>query len=52
VFFDRSRVKYTKTVALATLDGVGAIPLRPADADPAVHLDAVLRALLICNRCG
>ena len=47
VFFDRSRVKHTKTVALATPDGVGAIPLRPADADPAVHLDAVLRALLI-----
>jgi predicted component of viral defense system (DUF524 family) len=47
VFFDRSRVKHTTTIALGTPDGVGAIPLRPADTDPAIQLTAVLQALLI-----
>ena len=46
VFFDRSGTKYVTPVALGTPDGVGAIPLRPADPDPAGQLEAVLQALL------
>ena len=47
VFFDRSGKKYSTPNDLRMPDGVGAIPLRPADADPAQLLEAVLRALLI-----
>jgi hypothetical protein len=47
VFFDRSRVKHTTPAGLGAPDGVGAIPLWPANPDPAVQLEAVLQALLI-----
>lgn len=47
VFFDRSGAKHATPAALGIPDGVGAIPLRPADPDPAGQLEAVLRALLI-----
>jgi hypothetical protein len=42
VFFDRSGERHNSTSTISTPDGVGAVPLRPSDSDPA----AVLRALL------
>jgi predicted component of viral defense system (DUF524 family) len=42
VFFERSGHKRGAPSGICTLDGVGAIPLRPADADPA----SILRELL------
>jgi predicted component of viral defense system (DUF524 family) len=47
VFFDRSATKHVTPAALGWPDGVGAIPLRPADPDPTVQLEAVLQAPLI-----
>jgi predicted component of viral defense system (DUF524 family) len=47
VFFDRSGTKHVTPAALGKPDGVGAIPLRPADPDPAGQLEAVLQTLLI-----
>lgn len=47
VFFERTGSKSTEPAAITLVDGVGAVPLRPADADPATRLREVLRALLI-----
>jgi uncharacterized protein len=46
VFFDRSGSKHAGPTGLSVSDGVGAVPLRPADADPATTLRDVLHALL------
>jgi hypothetical protein len=46
VFFDRSGVKHMEPAELSAPDGVGAVPLRPADADPSAALRDVLRTVL------
>lgn len=46
VFFDRSGAKHLTPAALGQSDGVGAVPLRPADLDPAASIQTVLKALL------
>lgn len=46
VFFERHGTKRTVPNDLAMADGVGAVPLRPADVDPAAALRDVLRVLL------
>lgn len=47
VFFDRSVTKYSEPAGIASPDGVGAIPLRPADMDdPAVRLRKVIEKLI------
>ncbi|HLZ83494.1 MAG TPA: DUF2357 domain-containing protein [Caulobacteraceae bacterium] len=46
VFFERSGSKQTDPVQLATADGVGAIPLRPTDVDPAASVRATMSKLL------
>jgi len=45
-FFERSGTLKRNLVSLSLLDGVGAVPLRPTDADPAATLREVLSALL------
>ena len=47
VFFDRSGVRSEEPSAMHLPDGVGAVPLRPADADPAAVLRDTVRALVI-----
>jgi predicted component of viral defense system (DUF524 family) len=47
VFFDRSSVKHTVPDSVTIADGVGAVPLRPANADPGSALRGLLRVLLI-----
>jgi predicted component of viral defense system (DUF524 family) len=46
VFFDRSGGRYSAPAALDQPDGVGAVPLRPADAEPAAGLRALLATLI------
>jgi hypothetical protein len=46
VFFERSGNKRAQASAVTLLDGVGAVPLRPLDADPAAELRALLAVLL------
>ena len=46
VFFERSGAKRSEPTAVAIADGVGAVALRPADADPAVSLRQLLGVLL------
>jgi uncharacterized protein DUF2357/PD-(D/E)XK nuclease superfamily protein len=46
VFFERFGTRRSDPTAIQSVDGVGAIPLRPADPDPAVTLRRVLAALL------
>jgi predicted component of viral defense system (DUF524 family) len=47
VFFDRSGVKHIGADTMGIPDGVGAVPLRPANTDPASALRDLLRVLLI-----
>ena len=47
VFFDRSGTKRADPSAMQLPDGVGAVPLRPIDADPSEVLRDTLRALVI-----
>jgi uncharacterized protein len=46
VFFERSGNKREQPSAVTLADGVGAVPLRPADADPPAHLRELLSVLL------
>lgn len=46
VFFERSGQRRQEPGTIASVDGVGAIPLRPLDSDPASHLRALLSVLL------
>lgn len=46
VFFERHGIRRAQPADLVRADGVGAVPLRPADADPAAALRDLLRALL------
>jgi predicted component of viral defense system (DUF524 family) len=46
VFFERSGAKRSEPTAVAIADGVGAVALRPADADPAASLRQLLGVLL------
>ena len=45
VFFERSGAKRSTPTAVAMTDGVGAVPLRPVDADPAADLRKLLGVL-------
>jgi predicted component of viral defense system (DUF524 family) len=45
VFFERSGNKRSMPESVGLVDGVGAIPLRPADADPSTNLRQLLRIL-------
>ena len=46
VFFERRGSRQTRPADVVNPDGVGALPLRPADHDPAASLRGVLRALI------
>ena len=46
VFFERSGVRRTDPTTVALADGVGAVPLRPVDADPGSTLRRVLAVLV------
>jgi predicted component of viral defense system (DUF524 family) len=46
VFFERSGAKREDPTSITVADGVGAVPLRPIDADPAAELRALLAVLL------
>ena len=46
VFFERHGIRREEPAELVRADGVGAVPLRPADANPAAALREVLRVLL------
>ncbi|OIT16265.1 hypothetical protein BL243_12320 [Ralstonia solanacearum] len=46
VFFERGGAKRTAPSGFDVVDGVGALPLRPADADPADKLRDVLQLLI------
>lgn len=47
VFFERLGCAHRSTASIAgSLDGVGAVPLRPAQSDPGASLRAVLRQIL------
>jgi uncharacterized protein len=46
VFFERAGSKQTEPSAISLADGVGAIPLRPTDTDPASNLRKVLEVLI------
>jgi predicted component of viral defense system (DUF524 family) len=45
VFFERSGARRSDPTSVQLIDGVGAVPLRPADPDPAATLRGVLTAL-------
>ena len=46
VFFERCGDRRTRSADVVSPDGVGALPLRPADHDPAASLRGLLRALI------
>ena len=46
VFFERRGGRRTQPADLVSPDGVGALPLRPADQDPAASLRDLMRALI------
>jgi PD-(D/E)XK nuclease superfamily protein len=46
VFFERQGFRRTRPADVAQRDGVGAVPLRPADAEPVEKLRDLLRVLL------
>ncbi|HLJ88555.1 MAG TPA: DUF2357 domain-containing protein [Candidatus Angelobacter sp.] len=47
VFFDRTGKRHKSPDTMSQSDGVGAVPLRPSDVDPASALRSVLHKLLI-----
>lgn len=49
VFFEKAGDKRTQPETIVSPDGVGALPLRPADAEPAVKLQSLLCLLLNSN---
>jgi uncharacterized protein len=46
VFFDKTRQRHNSPATISEPDGVGAVPLRPSDSDPASVLRSVLANLL------
>ena len=50
VFFERNGARHAAPTNLASADGVGAVPLRPADTKPAATLRGLLRVLLNAPR--